>query len=374
MRLRVLTLNAWALVPPISRDNSRRMRAIGEALEAMQLDVAAFQELWSKDSRAQLLEAAARSGLSHVWHPEQGFGGSGLAVLSRWPIAGAKLHRFELRGVAERIHEADYLGRKGFAELLLETPAGPLAFFDTHLQAAYAPREGDPHVAMRVGQVLQLAEVLRETPHPLLLAGDLNFEQHREEYRVLTGVARVSDLAALLDSREDTIVSTNAYSRVPQQGRRIDYLFARGGLEPLSVKRVLDGPIAGGDASVHYSDHAGLLGEFDLSGADFRLAAPDSEALEVARLRLEAGRAEVEERSRRERIAGGLGLGAFPASLLAAGRPALSRRRLLRTALRAGGGLAGGFGLLRLGLSELLRPEERRAFDAALARVARLGG
>ena len=47
MSLRILSLNLWALSPPISRDNGPRMRAIGAALAGFELDAAALWEPFS---------------------------------------------------------------------------------------------------------------------------------------------------------------------------------------------------------------------------------------------------------------------------------------------------------------------------------------
>lgn len=378
MQLRVLTLNAWALAPPLSRDTALRMRAIGSALAALELDIAAFQECWHAPSRAALVEASAGSGLEHVWHPQQALQGSGLLVLSRWPIARAKLHRFSLRGVAEWLDEADYIGHKGFCELALDTPAGLLTLVDTHLQAAYAPRARDPHVAIRVGQALQLAARLRAIEGPLILAGDLNFEEDQQEYRVLTGVGGVTDAAAALGRRQDTIVPGNPYSRGDQRGERIDYLFCRNGarrlLVPTSIMRALDGPISDAGERGSYSDHAGLLGEFELREGAGALPPIEHASLHGVRPLLEAGRQEAVTRQQRQRVVGSLGLAMFPAAAMLARRPALSRRRFLRAAVLWAGSLAGLFGVARLGLTASLRPQELEGFDSALATLASLEG
>jgi endonuclease/exonuclease/phosphatase family metal-dependent hydrolase len=375
MQLRVMTLNVWALLPPLSRDTPARMRAIGAALGPLELDVAAFQECWDPPSREALVAASAESGLSHVWHPDQGLRGSGLVVLSRWPIAAARLHRFELRGVAERVHEADYVGHKGFALLALQTPAGLLHFVNTHLQAAYAERADDPHVASRVGQALQLAERIRNLDGPVILAGDFNFEETHEEHRVLTGVSGVVDVAATLYRREDTIVPGNAYTRGKQRGERIDYLFSRGGgglqVSPRSISRVLDGPLPGVEGA-SYSDHAGLLGEFDLQRGAVASPSLDPRALAGVRSLLEDGGEQVLRRQQRERVQGSLALALFPGAVRLSRRPPLSRRRFLRPGVLAVGCLAGGIGLARLASTELLRPDEAAGFDLALARLTSL--
>lgn len=372
MSLRVLTLNVWALAPPLSRDNGARMRAIGAALGDLELDVAALQEVWHEDSRTELLAASKQSGLEHVWQPPGGMRGSGLLVMSRWPIRRASLHRFELRGIAERLHEADYLGGKGYAVLELDTGDGPVALIDTHLQAAYAARACDPHVALRVGQAVQLATSLRAISLPFILAGDLNFEEQHEEYAVLTALTGVRDAAAALDRRQDTVLPANFYLGGTGEARRIDFLFSRGGrsrtLSPVSIERVLhEAPVSEGCAPA-YSDHSGLLGEFEIGqGADD--APVDPGAIRAARELLVAGQREVETRWQRQRVLGSLALATLPAAFLAAGRPALSRRRLLAVSLRSLGVLGGSFGALRLGLCEAFRPAEVRGFEAALRRL-----
>ena len=159
--MRVLTLNVWALAEPLARDNRARMRAIGAALHRLQLDVAAFQELWTRSAREQIIAAGHRAGLVHAWQPEATWRGSGLTVLSRNPILAPRFHAFQQAGVAERIHQADYLGRKGFVECVIDTPEGPIGLVDTHLQADYAPRDRSPYVPHRTAQVVQIASALR---------------------------------------------------------------------------------------------------------------------------------------------------------------------------------------------------------------------
>ena len=372
MTLRILSLNVWGLSEPFSRDLPARMVAIGEAFAALAPDVVALQEVWDSTARATLLAAGRRVGLAHAWHHESALRGSGLVVLSRLPIRAATLHRFELAGIAEAIDEADYLGGKGFVEVVLETPQGPVVLVDTHLQAAYAPRARDPYVSLRVGQAVQLAAHVRGVEHPLVLAGDLNFSDADDEYRVLTGLAGVSDVGAVLGSRQATALASNPY-RTGGDDKRIDYLFCRDGrtrrLVPRAVTRVLDRPLEIDGHSAAHSDHAGLLGEFEFErgGADAPQVSDD--AAQTARARLLAGRSEVVERQREQRVLAALGLVAAPLAWLASRHPELSRRRLLKTLALGTAAMAGAFGAGRLTLTESLRPSELAGFDAALARL-----
>ena len=86
MRLRVATLNVWALPEPIARDVDARVGAIGERLQTLALDVVALQEVWSRDVADRLLAAGQRAGLRHGWFGNGAFGRGGLLVMSRLPI------------------------------------------------------------------------------------------------------------------------------------------------------------------------------------------------------------------------------------------------------------------------------------------------
>jgi len=373
--MRVLTLNVWALGEPFSRDTNARMRAIGAALGPLDLDAAAFQELWTGSAREELVAAGRSAGLVHAWHPEDTWRGSGLTVLSRAPILEARLHRFRQAGVAERIQQADYLGGKGFIECVLDTPQGEIALVDTHLQAAYAPRERYHYVPLRTAQTVQLAARLRGIDRPLILAGDLNLRESGPEYAILAGLAGVTDVAAALDRRRDTWLATNPYAAGTHASpERIDYLFTRDGRErsltPISIARVLDETLSIGGRPAAPSDHAGLVGEFEISPGGAGLAPVDPAALALARNLLREGREEVLARRRGQRIGGLLGLSLFPISLVAARG---SRRKFLKTGAIAAGALAGAIGAGRLALTETLRPAELEGFDDALRTLDELG-
>ena len=67
MPIRVATLNAWALPAPIARDVSARIDAIGQRLESLEVDIVAFQEVWTAEARSSLVRAGRAAGLLHVW-------------------------------------------------------------------------------------------------------------------------------------------------------------------------------------------------------------------------------------------------------------------------------------------------------------------
>lgn len=372
MRLRVLTLNVWGLPWPVGTDVGARTRAIAAALPALGCDVAAFQEVWRSDVRGPLVDAARGAGLAHVWHRPDARSGGGLVVASRLPFAGVHFETYALRGFPWRIDHGDYHGGKGFAELALETPDGPVVLYDTHLHARYARPPADPYRGHRTGEVVALAARIRETRRPVVAVGDFNFRDVDPEHGILTGLTGLRDAAAQRGARRATVLAANPYRR-EREGpldARIDYVFVRDGgdrsLRVVSVERVLDGAPPGPGARA-FSDHAGVLAELEVAPGGAPLPAPDPAARARAEAILRAGQREARARRGDARVLAAAGLGA--GALGAAGGRALTRRSLLRV-------LAGGAALVGLpaglgagAFAETAIPAEIAAYDAALARL-----
>lgn len=376
MRVRIATLNVWALPGPFADRVGKRMDAIGARLPQLELDAIAFQEVWTGEARRRLLAAGRRAGLDRVWHRDAALGGSGLLILSRLPIESQRFDRFDLRGDPERIDQADYYGGKGFVRLRLGTERGPLSLIDTHLQAPYGHDVPHEYRSVRAGQVVELAFASRATSDPVVAVGDFNFEERQPEYRVLTGLTGLRDAAAELGRREETLWRGNAYRRAQQRGKRIDYVFLRNGarhaLVPHQVERIFDEPIELTGRRASYSDHAGVLADLELVARDGTAAPPEPAAIELARELLREGRALAERRQGERRAWAGAGLGVAVAAAAGVRAPPLTRRRLLRASLQ-GLGIAAltpclGFSLL----SEIFVKDEIRAFESLAGRLAEL--
>ena len=373
MRVRVATLNVWGLPEPFSERLPNRMKAIGARMAALDLDVMAFQEVWTAEAHRLLRDAGRRIGLVHKWHRHSAFGGSGLLVISRLPIEEKRFDKFSLAGLPERVDHADYYGGKGFARLRLHTDHGPFTLIDTHLHARY--RQDVPHgyLGHRVGEVVELSMASHETRDPIIAVGDFNFSEDQPEYAVLTGLTSLRDVAAELDRRESTVPPDNAYRLGSKHGRRIDYIFARDGsargLTPVHVERVFDEPLEFGGQPASYSNHAGVLAEFEISESRSRLAAPARDAIDLAARLLEEGRAEAMRRQHQTRAWAGVGLSCAALASMGVRSVEVSRRRLLRRSLQCAAlaALAPSVGLSIL--SEVFVPSEIQAFDALANRL-----
>ncbi len=373
--LRVATLNAWALPAPIGHQVSGRIEQLGAALPPLHLDVVALQEVWRGDARRLLVEAGRRSGLRYHWHRPRALSGSGLLVLSRWPILDAAFEGYLLGG-PPHLTRLDYFAGKGFARLRIAGPDGPFTLINTHLQARYGRRVDHGYSGHRAGQIVQLAKTMRGVRDPLLLVGDFNMREDHTGYAVLHGLTHVRDLSRERGRAEATVLPENPY-RNHDTPRRVDYIFARDGVEtrwvPLAARRAFDAIFTLGGEPATYSDHAGVIADVALVAGDGVVAPQvDPQAVAAARQALRDGR----ERAARRRGShrGGAVAAIGGAAVLAAGvrAPALGRRGFLRSALQ---GAAVALTAPAAGLavvSELVVPEELHAFDLLEYELARL--
>jgi hypothetical protein len=290
----------------------------------------------------------------------------------------ASEQRAEVRLVAPRT----YLGEDLCATLRLwleedETPAGPLRLADTHLHAAYADGGGrDDYAGERLAQVVELAHGLRDRSTPLLAVGDFNMQEGSEAYAVWQALSGTSDVAAALDARRPTVQAGHHYVNDHTEDKRIDYVFARTGadasLRPVSIERVLDGPVDLGGIEGRYSDHHGLSVEVELATGSpnaapaHASASATREAIDLARARLEEAAARTESRARSQTRAGVAGLVVSGGAGLLANLRTRERRALLRAlalGLPALGALGSGL-TVALG-SGFSRAEARRFLDVA---------
>lgn len=376
MQVRLATLNVWALPEPLGRDVTTRIDAIGRRIPSLGLDLIAFQEVWTRAAWAQLRDAGHRAGLQQAW--SGGANSGGLLLLSRYPIDEVSFERFALRGDAERVvTNLEYVSGKGFATARISTPAGPLVVVNTHLHASYPSTADHRHVPHRTVQAIQMATSFWDRPEPVVALGDFNFREGEPDYKVLTEILGMSDVAAALDYRQDTTLNTNPYRDSEGVGDRKDYVFARSGLEqalvPRSVMRAFDDPLEIGGELASYSNHAGLVADlaFQISPGATR-PAPSTDVFDLAARALAEGESLAAERQNGSRMLSGAGIGLAAAAALSARPRRMCRRRLLRGSLAATALLAlptsVGFSIV----SEVLVPDEIRAFRNAAAQLAQL--
>jgi hypothetical protein len=142
----------------------------------------------------------------------------------------------------------------------------------------------------------------------------------------------------------------------------------------VSVDRAFAHPVEIGGRRRAFSNHLGVVAEIDIE-PQATAASPsfDAGAVDLAARILAEGRAEAEQRRAERRLASGTGmLCAVAAAAATRGEP-VSRRRLLRGALKGASLVALSSSLGFSALSEHFVPDEIDAFDAAKLHLARLG-
>jgi endonuclease/exonuclease/phosphatase family metal-dependent hydrolase len=264
-RVKVVTLNLWGEQPPLER----RMQLCIERLGALAPDVVALQEVRQKPDLPNQAETLARAlGLGYSYAPATPWGGGdeGLALLSRLPIVGSA-HR-------ELPHATDK-ERRILLWAELETPAGPLFVFTTHLN--YRLTDGQKREDQIVAAEALVAACA--SPLPKIWMGDFNAEPDSDEIRWLRGLrsidgrrVRYQDAFARRHPGEagHTWAAANRYTaRLGwlEPDRRIDYIFVsamsmdgRGTVHDCRI--VLDQPDAEGERP---SDHYGLYAEVQVT-------------------------------------------------------------------------------------------------------------
>ncbi|KAL0137396.1 Endonuclease/exonuclease/phosphatase [Mucor lusitanicus] len=299
--LNVLSFNCWGLAV-VAKHRAFRLRAIAQALAQQQCDIITLQEVWvQKDF--EYIQQAVEQTLPYTTYFYSGALGSGLAILSRFPILSTAYHRYALNGKPLKFWHGDYYVGKGVGSALVDHPTiGLLEIFNTHLHAGYGPK--DQYKAHRATECWQLANILRQSAamgRHIVMSGDFNSVPSSFNYRLIRDHGFMSDSWLQLhgepDAQQfdmDNITADaytqyfgftcnspyNTFSRYYDQGnnthakkllgKRLDYIFYRHSPQMTCVesKVVLTGLVP--DSSMSYSDHFGVVSVFSIAPQQYQ--------------------------------------------------------------------------------------------------------
>lgn len=270
--VRIATLNVWAVaVGPfdVADDVDARLQALARRLGANtdDVDVVLLQEVWKDDARQSLLShPGVAAEFPFQVDAVAATGGSGLVVLSRFPIESATFHPFEEAGSAWKFWEGDALSGKGVLATRVRVGARTLQVANTHLIACYPRRgepetscdQGDPNGSTRASQLAELIDFLETYAGdaPIVAGGDFNFTRTSRLYQEIRAFGVDRGMAAL---RWIDIGEPNA------DPNRLDYIWTRPGTrvewKPLAfVERIWPEPVKLPDGThVPLSDHPALM-------------------------------------------------------------------------------------------------------------------
>ncbi|KAJ6646463.1 putative neutral sphingomyelinase [Pseudolycoriella hygida] len=260
IELSILTLNIWG-IPLISKDRNLRVAAIGMEIAKGDYDVVSLQEVWSNDDFEYIRRVAQKTlPFSHYFH--SGVIGSGLCILSKYPITMTLFHSWSVNGYVHRIQHGDWFGGKGVGLCQIMVQKQLVNIYIAHLHAEY-DRNSDDYKAHRIIQSFDTAQFIESTRGDSILqvlAGDLNTEPGDLAHRLLLYTSKLTETC---DNNIPTCDNpTNSYT--PQStkeslsnGKRIDYILYRSGrnckTDVLEYKLPLSHPIP--DHPISFSDH-----------------------------------------------------------------------------------------------------------------------
>lgn len=247
VRLRVLTWNVWGLLWMTQR-REERLAAVAREVAAIHPDLVGFQEAFVTEDRQRIVTALREIGLVHHRYFSSGLVGSGLLIVSRYPIETDGFIRYRKNGHPAKLIQGDWWAGKGLSLSLLRLPNGlPLYFADTHFHAHY---RNDSVAALRVqhaqsAQLVPWVQRVRETGIPALWVGDWNSPPD-------------TDITTPL-------VESGHWQLLTQKQRSIDNIFGSGDGWVWTILQ--EGRVAGfldGGPRTPWSDHAGRWVDVEL--------------------------------------------------------------------------------------------------------------
>jgi endonuclease/exonuclease/phosphatase family metal-dependent hydrolase len=295
MMFRVLALNIWGI--PIAPDRDFRMRSISDEIASMELDFIGIEEGWLAEDRAYIIEGAHKGGLLYSSYFPSGVAGSGLLLISRYPIIESGFFRYSLSGEPQKINQGDYYGGKGVGFVRTNTPIGYVDLYVTHAIAQYASDQLDEYQAHRASAMYECARYINSQSdvNPILLLGDLNVRPDQREYKIIRSLGILRDCYHEIHPTEmgATISPENPY-KPKEQPKRIDYVLTRSG-KNVDVKVVNADVVMklirsenGTSEDKAYSDHFGVFVELEMIPSIERINdIPQNDALLVKEVLLE---------------------------------------------------------------------------------------
>uniref|UniRef100_A0A1L8DJZ2 sphingomyelin phosphodiesterase n=1 Tax=Nyssomyia neivai TaxID=330878 RepID=A0A1L8DJZ2_9DIPT len=234
IHLSVLTINIWG-IPFVSKDREIRVQRIAAELASGKYDIVSLQEVWS-EADYQYIKSQTELVLPYSHYFYSGVVGSGLCVLSAYPITAAFFHAWQVNGYVHRIQHGDWFGGKGVGLCRISLQGHTINFYTAHLHAEYN-RQSDEYMAHRVIQAFDTAQFIQQTRSDAvvqILAGDLNTEPGDLAYRILLSASSLADTYQKGAPHGTNECPTNPYTcseshKTTPDGKRIDYILYRVG-------------------------------------------------------------------------------------------------------------------------------------------------
>lgn len=280
-KVKVLTLNCWGLVG-FSKNRRERMDALEHilALNETDIDFVFLQEMWSEDDFQQLL-VAVKHVLPYSHYFYSGVVGSGVCILSKWPIIDIIAFKYNLNGYAHKFYHGDWFGGKVVGMVKVQHKDLIANLYVTHLHAEY-DRLHDSYLYHRVSQAFEFSQFVS---HTLLgscdyavVAGDFNTQPQDLPYQIILYNSRLRDsfdeketyvgesaMGATCGHPANSFTSKSDLKTNPA-GQRIDYVMYGGGTDRVHVScEKYISPVWKTQAGLSVSDHEPVIAILNVS-------------------------------------------------------------------------------------------------------------
>lgn len=274
--LRLLSLNCWGL--PFLPNRINRMEAIGREIGSGKYDVIGLQEIWSRDDWMLVSGLARDGGLKFSTYYPSGAIGSGLGIISRYPILDTDFKRFTVCGKPQNVFHGDYYGGKGIALARINTDFGDIDFYTTHFIAKYSLK--DEYFAHRIAQAVDLVKFVSSTQKNgiSVVLGDINSEPDSLEYQIIKNLGDFTDCFNYLHPDDPGYTTSDLNSYTPKsRKRRIDYIFVKSNSsEKLSIMQSEVTMKFMDNSDNSFSDHFGIFASFEKGTSQPEIVQPKS--------------------------------------------------------------------------------------------------
>lgn len=215
-----LRVMSWNIRHGRGMDGKIDLERIAAVVSKYEADLVLLQEVDRGCSRSGAVDQAAEiariTGLHYTFGKaiDHDGGEYGLAILSRFPLEEPKIHKLPSDGEARIVLSAS-----------VDSPLGILTLASTHLDHQNGRRQ--------LAQSQVAAAALLESPHPVILAGDLNAKPDSHTVGVF------SQAPWTIVSKEGTAATYPS----PEPKMEIDYIILRG-VRSKHPSVVIDEPVA----------------------------------------------------------------------------------------------------------------------------------
>ncbi|KAJ7103271.1 inositol phosphophingolipids phospholipase C [Mycena belliarum] len=223
-QLRILTLNCWGL-KYVAKNRTERIQAIAQELAKFDHDIIALQEIWVFADYEHVRDSVVKR-LPYAKFFYSGALGSGLALLSRFPIIGTSVHPYSLNGAPIDVAGGDWFVGKAAVSIIISHPVlGQVQVFNTHLYAKGGedgPEYNRAHRLVNAWEFSKLVRQAAELGRYVIAAGDFNSIPSTLPMALIREYAALSDSWADAHPTPPTISSPSAMEAITQFGVTAD--------------------------------------------------------------------------------------------------------------------------------------------------------